>query len=104
MDRQMMLTRESIVLIVICTLDLAATLLFMNTKDAMEGNPIMAFYLNYGIGTFIVAKLALIFLPVCIFEWSRQYKPDFVRFMLRATIAAYVLTYAVLFLTINVGA
>ncbi|MEN6356969.1 MAG: DUF5658 family protein [Armatimonadota bacterium] len=100
----MTLTRESIVLIVICTCDLAATLLFINTKTASEGNPLMSFYLKYGIGTFIMMKLMLIFLPVFLFEWSRQFKPRFVKLMLRATIVIYVAIYLSLFLTINVGA
>ncbi|MCE5323537.1 DUF5658 family protein [bacterium] len=100
----MTITKESIVLIAICAFDLVATLLFINTNKASEGNPIMSFYLKYGIGTFIMMKLLLIFLPVFLFEWSRQFKPQFVKFMLRATIAMYVTIYLLLFLTINVGA
>jgi hypothetical protein len=100
----MTLTKESILLIAICTIDLAATLLFINTNSASEGNPLMAFYLRYGIGAFVMMKLALIFLPVFVFEWSRQYRPQFVKFMLRATIVAYLAVYLMLFLTTNVGA
>ncbi|MHB9037217.1 MAG: DUF5658 family protein [Armatimonadota bacterium] len=99
----MTLTKESIVLIALCTIDLVATLLFINTKMAVEGNPLMAFYLRYGIGTFVMMKLMLVFLPIFVFEWSRQYRPQFVKFMLRATIAAYLAIYLMLFLTINVG-
>lgn len=99
----MTLTRESMVLIAICTIDLVATLLFINNSSASEGNPLMAFYLRYGVGTFVIAKLMLIFLPVFLFEWSRQFKPQFVKLMLRVTIAAYLVIYLTLFLTINEG-
>ena len=99
----MTLTKESILLIGIATFDLAVTLLLLGADIAYEGNPLMAFYLRYGVGTFVMVKLSLIFFPIVIAEWSKQYKPRFVRFMLRATIATYLGVYIVLFLTVNVG-
>ena len=98
----MTITKESIVLIAICTLDLVLTLLFIGHNMASEGNPLMDYYLRYGIRTFIMIKLAMIILPIFVAEYSRRYKPKFVRFMLRATIAAYVGTYLILFLTVNI--
>ena len=98
----MTLTRESIFLIGICTADLASTLLLISSGGAVEGNPIMAFYLRYGIGTFVMVKLSLVFLPIFVAEWGKQYKPRFVRLMLRATIATYLGMYLVVFLTVNV--
>ena len=92
------------VLIAICVIDLVSTLFLLHTHAAWEGNPLMSYYLRYGVGTFVLMKLTLIFLPVFIAEWSRQYRPRFVRFMLRVAIAAYAGTYLMLFLTINVGA
>lgn len=100
----MKLTRESLVLIAICVVDLASTLFMLRVHGAREGNPLMAFYLRYGVGTFVLMKLTLIFLPVFVAEWSKQYRPRFVRFMLRAAIATYAGVYLMLFLTINVGA
>ena len=44
----------------------------------------------------------LMLLPIFIAEWSKQYRPQFVRTMLRATIATYLGVYLVLFLTVNV--
>ncbi len=99
----MKLTRESQILIALCVLDLATTLVLLRTDRATEGNPIMAFYLRYGVGTFVLAKLSLIFLPVFIAEWSRQYRPRFVKLMLRGAIATYAGIYLMLFLTINVS-
>ena len=100
----MTLTKESMVLIALCIVDLISTLFLLRTNGACEGNPLMSYYLRYGIGTFVLVKLTLIFLPVFIAEWSKQYRPRFVRFMLRAAILTYVGMYLVLFLTINVGA
>ena len=100
---KMTLTKESIILIAICTLDLASTLLLLGAKAASEGNPLMEYYLSIGIGTFIMVKLALIVLPIFVAEYSRRYQPQFVRLMLRATIVAYVGIYAVLFLAVNVA-
>ena len=48
-------------------------------------------------------KVALVFLPIFIFEWCAVHRPRFVRIMLRATIAAYVGIYVVLFVMINLG-
>ena len=47
-------------------------------------------------------KVALVFLPIFIIRVVR-YRPRFVRIMLRATIAAYVGIYVVLFVMINLG-
>lgn len=100
----MALTRESIVLMCICAADLLSTLFLLHSHGAREGNPLMAFYLKYGIGTFVMMKLTLMILPVFIAEWSKQYRPRFVRAMLRMAIITYVGTYLILFLTVNVGA
>lgn len=99
----MILAKESIFVIGICTADLASTLLLINSGGAVEGNPLMAFYLRYGIGTFVMVKLSLVFLPIFIAEWGKQYKPKFVRFMLRATIATYLGMYVAVFLLMNFG-
>lgn len=98
----MRLTRESLLLIGICTADLASTLLLLDGGGAIEGNPLMSFYLRYGIGTFVMVKLSLVFLPIFIAEWGKQYKPRFVRNMLRVTIAAYLGMYLLVFLSVNV--
>ncbi len=100
----MTLTKESMVLIVICAVDLVSTLLMLNTSSAFEGNPIMSYYLRYGVGTFVLMKLTLVLLPLFVVEWYRQYRPRFVRLMLRTAIFTYLGVYLVLFLTVNVGA
>ena len=99
----MTLAKESLLLIGICVADLASTLLLMNNSGAIEGNPLMAYYLRYGIGTFVMVKLSLVFLPIFIAEWGKQYNPRFVRKMLRATIGVYLGMYLIVFLVVNVS-
>lgn len=100
---KMTLTKESKVLITICAIDLAVTLLLLGGKAATEGNPLMAYYLRHGVGAFIIMKVILVSIPILIFEWCMQYKPKFVRMMLRTTIALYLAIYVSLFLVINIG-
>lgn len=99
---EMTCTKESLVLIAICTADLITTLLLMGTYGADEGNPLMGFYLRYGIGTFVMVKVSLTFLPIFIAEWGKQYKPRFVRNILRATIVTYLGLYLIVFVGLNI--
>jgi len=99
---KMSLTKESQVLIIICLLDLLSTLALLSQGTAMEGNPLMSFYLRFGVWVFVTVKLALVFLPIFIAEWSMRYRPEFVRMMLRTAIAAYVAVYLLVFLSVNV--
>ena len=98
----MSFTRESQVITVICLIDLVVTLALLRAPYVQEGNPLMKFYLHYGVTAFVVAKLCLLFLPIFVAEWCRQYRPLFVRRCLRFTIAAYVGTYMLLFVQHNV--
>ncbi len=100
----MALTKESKVLIVICLLDLISTLLLLSRGLAFEGNPLMSFYLRFGVWVFVVIKLGLVVLPIFIAEWSLRYRPQFVRLMLRTAIAAYLGLYLVVFMSVNVVA
>jgi len=98
----MSVMRESLVLTAIGIADLASTLIFVVNDYAVEGNPLMAYYLlRYGVGAFVIVKLALIFLPVFIAEWSRAYKPAFTRFMMRGAIVAYLTSYLLVFVFAN---
>lgn len=99
----MPLMRESIILIIIGLLDLGFTLIFVGVKAATEGNPLMAYYLQFGVGAFVLAKLGLLLLPVFVAEWSKRYKPRFVRLMLRGAIAAYLGVYILMFAVVNVA-
>ncbi len=98
----MSFTRESKIIIGICLIDLAVTLVLLRGANVAEGNPLMNYYLQRGVGAFVVAKLCLLFLPIFIAEWCRQYSPVFVKRMLRLAIVAYVGSYGLLFLRLNV--
>ena len=100
----MPLTMESQVLVLICLVDLASTLTLLSQGHALEGNPLMSFYLRFGVWTFVLMKLALVFLPIFVAEWSMRYRPRFVKMMLRTTIAVYLGVYLVMFLSLNVVA
>lgn len=97
------LSRDSIILIAIGMADLISTVILLNAGGAVEGNPVMAYFLRYGICVFILMKMMLISIPVMIFEYCRQFKPKFVALMVRFAITAYVAVYASLYLTINVA-
>jgi hypothetical protein len=99
----MRLMRESLFLIVIGVSDLLYTLFLVGSRGASEGNPLMAYYLRFGVGAFVIVKLALLFLPVFVAEWSKAYKPRFVRRMMRGVIAVYVGSYLLLFVLVNVA-
>lgn len=87
---------ESWAMAAICLLDLATTLFWVSYRDASEGNPLMAFYLEHG-GTpaFIAAKIVLCALPLLVAEWARRSRPQFVHGALRCGIVAYMALYAV---------
>lgn len=98
----MSITRESQIIAVICLVDLAVTLALLTNTDVREGNPLMGFYLQWGVSAFVIAKLCLLFLPIFVAEWCAQFRPAFTKRMLRFAIVAYVGTYALLFLQHNV--
>lgn len=99
----MSLMKESLILIVIGLGDLLYTLFLMGGRQATEGNPVMAYYLQFGVGAFVLVKLALLFLPIFVAEWSKRFKPNFVKWMMRGAIAVYAATYLVMFVTLNVA-
>ena len=98
----MPLMKESLILIAIGLTDLAYTLFVTRNAGAVEGNPIMSYYLQLGVGAFVVVKLGLLFLPIFIAEWSKHHKPQFVKVMMRAAIAAYLGSYILMFVIVNV--
>jgi hypothetical protein len=89
---QLTISRETIVLVAVGLVDLSLTLLLVNRFNALEANPLMGFFLRRGVWSFVLAKL-FVFLaaPLAIAEWCRQFRPQFVRKMLRAAIVVYVL-------------
>lgn len=91
------MSRESYLLLIIGVTDLLVTLWLVNMQRAVEGNPIMSFYLNKGWLAFAMVKMTLLALPIFIAEWCRRYNPRFVQRMLRVAIVAYIGMYSLAF-------
>lgn len=82
---------ETVILAVICLLDLVSTVYWVGHIDAEEGNPLMAFYLTHGgVAAFAAAKGVLCFGPLAVAEWARRHHPRFVHAALRCGIAGYI--------------
>lgn len=81
------------VLVGLCLLDLATTLWVLAFHSGAEGNPLMARVLAYGVGMFVIAKLALVFIPVSVLVWARRRRPVFVYRSSWIAVAAYILIY-----------
>lgn len=98
------LSVESWTILLVCVIDLVLTLVLIEHGLAEEGNPLMRFYLGYGVWAFVLAKSVLVLAPVVILEWGRLYRPRTVKLLARAGIASYLGIYAGMFLLINVPA
>lgn len=88
-------TCESVILAEICMLDLIFTVFLIQMGFATESNPILRYYLEIGLGTFIAAKIFLSLGPIAALEVLRRYRPSFVKWMVRAAIVMYVFLYIV---------
>jgi hypothetical protein len=97
----MTLMRESWILMGVCLADLATTLTLIGGRRFSEGNPLMSYYLDLGVWAFVLVKLLLIVMPLVLAEYSKQFRPVFVRSMLRFAIVVYVTTYVTLFAGVN---
>ncbi|MCS6776133.1 MAG: DUF5658 family protein [Chloroherpetonaceae bacterium] len=84
---------EGATLALLCLLDLVVTVGLIHTGIAVEGNPVLGFYLQRGMGAFIASKLLLSLGPILVLEWLRGRRPCFIRHLLRASILLYLLVY-----------
>jgi hypothetical protein len=83
-------SRETLIVAAICLLDLVSTLFLVQTQQASEGNAVMNYYLEQGVGAFIAAK-CLLFVPALIIaEWYRRRNPRLVIRTLRVVIVLYL--------------
>lgn len=93
---------ETYALLIICLLDLISTMWLITTNQAIEGNPIMAFYMCKGLGALIIAKILIDVFALFVIEWARRQSPHFVRGVLRFAIVAYVGMYMTFFFSSNI--
>lgn len=91
-----LLSPESWAMMALCLADLGFTVWLLVQGHAEEANPIMRHYLEYGIGAFVAAKLALVAAPLLIIEWGLRYRPHTVRRLARLGVCSYVGLYLAL--------
>lgn len=96
------LSRETVLLGMVCTADLALTALLISTGRFTEANPLLAHYLEYGLGVMCLVKLGSYTVPLALAEWYRRQKPEFVTMLLRATLFLYVAGYFAGILAVNI--
>ena len=94
---------ESLILVVVCMMDMLSTLFFVMRGCAVEQNPLMAACLRHSPMTFVVVKL-LSFIPFVIaIELYRKKDPAFSRIVCRSAIVLYVVTFTALTLGTNLA-
>lgn len=91
----MSLSRASLVIAGIGIADLVSTLLLRSNFGAAEANPLFRWYLEWGVGWFVVTKLTLVAAPIFLLEYARARKPRFTVNAMRLVVAAYVMLYVV---------
>ncbi|GIV10606.1 MAG: hypothetical protein KatS3mg020_0097 [Fimbriimonadales bacterium] len=91
-----LLSPESWAMIGLCLADLVFTVWLLAHGHAEEANPIMRYYLQYGIGVFVVAKMTLVVAPLLIIEWGLRLRPHTVRRLARLGVCSYVGLYLAL--------
>jgi len=89
------LTRGSMVLLFICTLDMLTTLYFVTHGMAVEVNPLMNAFFKISPLAFVMAKLVS-FVPFIIaIELYKKYNARFTSIATRFTIVAYSVIYVI---------
>ena len=84
---------ESYTLLALSLADLAATVLLIRSGRAVEANPLLGVYLDYGLEWFLVVKAVLLcFIPIGMVDWIRERFPSKqarLRTILRVGLASY---------------
>jgi hypothetical protein len=84
---------ETILLFVICTLDLVSSAWLFHHGLAREANPLLRDFAEAGVAPFAIAKAASFVPALFAIEWYRKLRPGFVLPLARFAIAAYLLIY-----------
>lgn len=85
----------------LCMADLALTVWLLARGLADEANPLMQYYLGYGLSAFVGVKLLLVAAPLLIIEWGLRRRPHTVRRLARAGVCGYIGLYGLLHLGFN---
>ena len=97
------ISRESIIILAVCMLDLLSTVWLLSAGLATEANPLMAHLLDRSLALFCGVKMGTVFCLIALTEWYRKQHPIFVRSVMRFAIAGYLALYTVLLLKVNVS-
>ena len=88
----MKLSLESFIILLLCAIDTELTCFMLSgVSDFDEANPIMAWYLRFGVGWFIFIKVLITVFGVAILEWAGYKKPRFVTLASRILIVLYAI-------------
>ncbi len=85
--------KETILLTLICMVDLTLTLVVIGLGKAVESNPILQPYVSQGMGSFIAAKTFLSMAPLVGLEMVSWVNPKLAKLALRIGIAGYLGVY-----------
>lgn len=96
------LSRESWRLVAVCIADAVLTAVLLTAGLAQEANPLMAYCLRYGLGTFFLVKIGTVVLAVGTAELYRRHNPAFVARTLKTVTAVYIGVFLTAFLAANI--
>ena len=98
---RLLISIESLILIVICTADMLATLYLVMHGMATEQNPLMAACIARGPMMFVLVKIASFVPFVIAVELYRRRNPGFARKTCLCAILLYVVTFCALTIGTN---
>jgi hypothetical protein len=87
------ITRESVLLVLICVADMVSTEWLLVQGRAVEFNPILRFYVDLGLIWFVAAKCLFSLAPIVGLEALRRASPRFVVRLMRMGIVLYLVSY-----------
>ena len=103
-DRKTAILPLNAALLVVGLADLATTVFWLHTGNAVEINPIMAAILRAGVSLFVAVKVLTLAAYVLVMEWYRRRRSAaFARLVSRVAFSGYLAIYAVSFVLVNGG-
>ncbi len=84
---------ETVLLALLCMLDLGSTIVLVKLGIAKEANPILSPYLGHSVGAFVAAKTFLSVAPLVGIEMLGWLKPGLAKLAIRAGLIGYIAVY-----------
>lgn len=95
---RVLISREALFLMLVCTLDLISSAILFHQNLATEANPVLRWAAEMGTVPFCLAKAATFVPALIVAEWYRRRRPQFVKLLLRSASVVYVFLYCLLVL------